>query len=241
VAEVSLFAYSHGSSPVHRIDPRVKIVCLLALAAGSSAAGGLGVGLLTAYVALLWLLAGLSPARLGPAIGPLLLLVSLVVLARTATDAGSPLRGFLLGLLFGWRLLLMAVVATLFLSTTKTTALKAAVASLLAKLPGVPAGRIALMFGLTLGSLPELMRQLEETKKARLARLVELRRSPVSRILSLVVPLGRRLLTRADETALAMEARCYVDERPPRAEPPTPRDWAALFAGVLLPSIAAFL
>jgi energy-coupling factor transporter transmembrane protein EcfT len=228
---------------LHRLDPRVKVVAVPALAVASSLASGMGIVVLTAYVACLCGLGRLSPARVAAALRPLAILVLLVIVVRTAAAAGQyfSIHDILEGLRFGWRILSMAAAATLFLSTTKLTGIKAAVAGLLGKLPGVPAGRIALMVGLTLGSLPELADRLAETRSARLARLIDLRRDPFSRIQSLVVPLGRRLLGRADETVFAMEARCYIDETTPPSTRPVRRDWAALAVALLVPAVAIFL
>jgi energy-coupling factor transporter transmembrane protein EcfT len=245
VAELILFHYVYGASPVHKLDPRVKVGAIMAAAISCSLVDGLGIAVLTAYVLALYVVARVSPLRIVSAMRPLLILVMVVVLARALTTPEPPAAGALLsprglveGLRFGWRILLMAAVAALFLATTKLTSIKAAIAALLNWLPGVPAERIALMTGMTMGLLPQLLDAVEETRRARVARLIELRPDPLVRIQSLVLPVGRRLLARADETVLAMEARCYHEETKIPLSRLSLRDWFALAAGFFLPVIA---
>jgi energy-coupling factor transporter transmembrane protein EcfT len=69
-----------------------------------------------------------------------------------------------------------------------------------------------MMVGLTARFFGLIMSSVREISLAQRARLVQMRRNPLYRMVALVLPLLRRSFEQADEIAMAMEARCY-DEK----------------------------
>jgi energy-coupling factor transport system permease protein len=134
----------------------------------------------------------------------------------------------------------MVMSGGVYLATTTLSAVKTAVARILAPIPGVRAGRIATMVGLTLAAIPRLMDLTQEIQAARRARRID-EHPPHRRVHSLVLPLARKVFRRADETAFAMEARLYTDD--PRMETKRLRaeDWRALVAALVVASAAVML
>jgi len=73
-----------------------------------------------------------------------------------------------------------------------------------------------------------------EIAEAQQARAVGLRKNPVYRIRVQLVPLLQNIFRRADEVILAMEARCYSENRTDPEFSAKRRDWVVLLGSVLL-------
>jgi biotin transport system permease protein len=69
------------------------------------------------------------------------------------------------------------------------------------------------MIGLIMRFVPVILDQAKETSKAQRVRGVENRKNPVYRLIKLAIPLIRRTFESADKLAVAMEARCYSENR----------------------------
>jgi energy-coupling factor transporter transmembrane protein EcfT len=73
-----------------------------------------------------------------------------------------------------------------------------------------------------------ILDQAGETAEAQKARAVENRKNPLYRLTKFVFPLMRRTFQRADEMAMAMEARAFTENRTDPAMAAGRRDWIAL-------------
>ena len=233
------------------MDVRVKIAVLALVGMAGAAAGPSGLALLSALV-----LAGVADVRLPlgrliKAIWALLVMLVAVAMLRALYGPGDVLlqlgplgfsrQGTAAGLLFVWRILLVVLAGALLTATTRTWAVRAAVAWALTPLPGVPARRVATMMGLLVRFIPDILQQAAETRDAQKARGIEACRNPVRRLAVFTTGLMRRTLLRADRLTLAMTARAYSDARvdPPLAA--TGRDGLALAALAALCLAAACL
>jgi energy-coupling factor transporter transmembrane protein EcfT len=98
--------------------------------------------------------------------------------------------------------------------------------------PWIPAKRISTMMGLIVHFIPIIIEQAKKTTEAQRARGVENRKNPVYRLKRFGIPLMRRIFERADKLVLAMEARCYSENRTDSLLSSGVRDWIAL-AGVV--------
>ena len=85
------------------------------------------------------------------------------------------------------------------------------------------------MLSLLVRFVPMILDQARETMDAQRARCIECRKNPVFRLTALAVALLRRIFEDADRLIVAMEARCYNEERTGPAYRATRLDWAALF------------
>jgi energy-coupling factor transport system permease protein len=78
---------------------------------------------------------------------------------------------------------------------------------------GVPAHELAMMMTIALRFIPTLVEETEKIMKAQMARGAELDTGGVFKraraLIPILVPLFVSAFRRADELALAMEARCY--------------------------------
>lgn len=248
MAELNAVAFRPGSGPLHRLDPRFKIAILAVT--GTAAGGASPAGLVPLSVLML---AGLGAARLPPRrlladLRPLLFMLAAVVLLRAFTIPGPPLwsplpasqTGLLQGLIFAWRVLLVVLAGILLAATTRTWALRAAVAWLLAPLPGAAGRRAATMIGLVVRFIPEVIHQAALVREAQQARGIAACRNPLRRLYLWIAVLMRRTLLRADHLALAMISRGYNENRTDQPLAASPAD-AALLALSAAVSLAAVL
>ena len=85
------------------------------------------------------------------------------------------------------------------------------------------------MISLLVRFIPMILSQARETADAQRARCIECRKNPVVRLVKLTVALLRRIFEDADRLVVAMEARCYTEDRTGPSFSATRLDWAVLF------------
>jgi energy-coupling factor transport system permease protein len=218
--------YYPSGSTLHGLDPRAKIVAVTALAIalftrdsflalavyGAAALAGL----LLSRVPLAWFWRGLRP---------LLWLLAVTFVAQLLFVQGpaivslGPLRltwhGLETAAFLSLRLVVLVVLGSLLTLTTTPIALTDGLAWLARPLRRVrvPTEELALMMTIALRFIPTLLVEVETIMRAQRARGADIGRGgPVRRaraLVPLLVPLFVVSFRRADELALAMEARCY--------------------------------
>ena len=234
LGRVTVGQYLPTDSPVHRLDPRAKLVLAVAwIAAVIANASLLGLSVLLAAVILgLWLariplrfaLSGLRPMF------PFLLLLALLqVVAIPQYSRNAAIiwqsrflaisdRSILAGALLIARFAVLVLGLSLFSFSTTTTELTHGIEHLLRPLQRVrlPAHEFALVVNIAIRFLPILAEEAERLMKAQASRGADFgqgRRNFVQRarlLLPLLVPLFLIALQRAEELTEAMEARCYL-------------------------------
>jgi energy-coupling factor transport system permease protein len=119
------------------------------------------------------------------------------------------------GALISVRLMLLIILSTLLTFTTSPLKLTDALESLLSpfKRLGLPAHELAMMMTIALRFIPTLISETDKIMKAQQSRGADfVTGSIMSRLKNMVpilVPLFLSAFRRADDLALAMEARCY--------------------------------
>lgn len=243
-------AFVPGSTPAHRVDPRVKVICLLVSSVVSFAArtplgltvvaGGLVVALASGRT---------SPIRVLLALRPALVVLGLSLLANTVVLVGQPgisTAGFVRGAQAVARVVLVVGFALVFSSTTLPPAIADALSWVLRPLGrlGLPVGGVSTMASIALRFIPITAEEVERIRCAQRARGARLDEGGLLRRLGawgqVLVPLVVSLFRRADELGRAMEDRCYTGEQTSLAPPLTPGD-AALLAAVALWAVAAVI
>lgn len=232
---VTLGQYLPTGSPLHRADPRVKLVAgmllVAAVTATSSLAGlTLALALVIAGFAVARIPIGYALSGIKPMIPFLILLALLQMLVIPQNDQNTTI-------LWKWSFITLTVrdfiaAATLFLKfgalvwgisllsfTTTTTELTHGTEHLLRPLQriGLPAHEFALMLNIALRFVPLLAQESERLMKAQASRGADFgggRRlnfiQRMRKLLPLLVPLILSTLQRAEDLILAMEARCYT-------------------------------
>lgn len=215
-----------GDSLLHRLDPRTKVVGVVAVAMAVLAAANWQGFVLAAGLTLVAMVLSRLPGRifLG-GLRSLWVLLAVTFLIQALFTPGEvllslgPLKvsreGLTAGSLIFLRLGLLILVASLLTLTTSPISLTAGLESILSPLKrlGVPAHELAMMMTIALRFVPTLLQEAETLIKAQRSRGAGFAARGITgmagSLLPLFVPLFAGALRRADELAIAMEARCY--------------------------------
>jgi len=218
--------YYPGDSVIHRLDPRAKFVAVTALAIALFVRDSFAALAVFAVAgAAAYALSGVPAAWFWRAFRPLLWLVGLTFLAQVLFAPGAAFLSFWIfhvsweGLEFAaflsLRLVVLVLIGSVLTLTTPPLALTDGLAWLgrpLRKLH-VPTDELALMVTIALRFIPTLLMELDQIMRAQRARGADFASGgPIRRARALVpvlTPLFVLSFRRADELALAMEARCY--------------------------------
>jgi energy-coupling factor transport system permease protein len=241
--------YVPVESPIHRLDPRTKILATLVLAVVVFLAHGIGG--LAAYAALLAALILASRIPVGyvlHGLRPVFVLLALTFALQIIFEPPGghvifhrgPIaitrEGITLAVYYSLRFALLIVATSLMTFTTSPVELTDGLERLLRPFRriGVPAHELALMMTIALRFIPTLIEETDKIMKAQMARGAEFTQGSLVRraraLVPLLVPLFVGSFRRAEALALAMEARCYRggDQRTRMTELVLrPRDYAA--------------
>jgi len=223
--------YRPLDSFLHRLDARAKLIPVLLVMVLSLLTQSL-----LFYVALLvllgsgLLLSGVGYLAILRNLRPLLMLVGITFLYHIifTEGGGSPLFS-LFGLsvteetmsrasFFSLRLLLFVAIAFLVTLTSSPSELAESLTKLLRPLEKikVPVGELGLIMFIAIRFIPVLYHEYETIKNAQMIRGVDFSGHLLSRVrkaVAIFVPVLVGAIGRADELALAMEARGYVGHR----------------------------
>jgi energy-coupling factor transport system permease protein len=226
LTEITLGQYYPGESPVHHLDPRTKILAVLFyMVMVFLAQSPLSYGLLVLFLVVAAAVAKLPPGLLIKSIKPLWIIIALTMGIHFFTDPGEVLwqwkfltltkEGVIMGVKMSLRLVLLLLVSSLMTFTTSPIVLTDGIESLLRpfKKIGVPAHELAMMMTIALRFIPTLLEETDRIMKAQMSRGADFSSGNIMKraknLLPILIPLFISSFRRADELALAMEARCY--------------------------------
>ncbi len=223
MADLTLFSFQSGTTILHDLDVRVKtvLVCMVSMALFTAGFSACLACFLVVYP--LMCAIGMTMDRLMARLKGFILLLTLMAATRAVTVPGEPIlsvsgieitrQGLAQGTLVGVRFFLVMVIGMLFAATTRPAALKSAAQWFLAPVPFVPEKRVAIMISLCLRFFPLILSRAGQTADAVNARCGSFRKNPVRRIRFLTLPLLKKTVMSADHLCLAMDARCYTEQR----------------------------
>jgi energy-coupling factor transport system permease protein len=222
--DMTLGRYYSTTSPVHALDPRVKLLGLLVILASTLVTTDLWAYAFLTAVVFAVAAAGRLPASYIPRnVWSLKWLLVVVLVMHAVLADGTPVapwapwlarEGVATGLVFAWRVGLMVASATLLTATTTPVDLGDGLETALTPLSrvGLPVHELVMIAVIALRFVPTLLDEARRIMKAQMGRGVEFTGGLVARARSTVpilVPLFAGAFKRADDLALAMEARCY--------------------------------
>lgn len=219
-----------AKSPVHRLDPRVKMgATLLLMAVPFAAPGLLSSVLLAAFVVSIAILSAAPLSALLRTLRTVFWLGFFMFFFYLFTTPGRPLlafhgiaitwEGVLMGATQIYRLSLLVILSSLLTFTTSPTQLTQGLEALLRPLTriGLPVRELSMVLTIALRFVPTLFDQVDRITKAQQARGAEFRSgNPWRRVRSWIptfVPVFVASFRRADELATAMEARGFRGAR----------------------------
>lgn len=228
IKDVSIGRYYRGDSILHRLDPRIKVILFTVyMVAVFMLTKPVGMLLSFIVVTALALLSKIPLREIIKSIRPIVFLMIFIFVINVLTiREGQTIAkfwiieitdgGILRAVLMTLRLFLL-IVSTSILLTLTTTPLKMADAleSLFGPLKKirVPVHEMAMMMSIALRFIPTLVEETDKIMKAQASRGAEYDTGNVlvraRGYVSILVPLFVSSFKRAEDLAVAMDARCY--------------------------------
>ena len=226
IRDITLGQYYPGSSWIHKLDPRVKIMATILYIVAlfvvddfigfAIAAAGLASVIIISKVPLSYILRGLKPV---------FLIISFTLIINMFMIKGEVLVSFWIfeitreglrtAIFMAIRLILLIIGSSLLTLTTKPISLTDGIEALLSpfKKIGLPAHDLAMMMTIALRFIPTLMEETDKIMKAQQARGADFESgnlmSRAKALIPILVPLFISAFRIAHDLAMAMEARCY--------------------------------
>lgn len=265
IRDITIGQYYPVDSPLHKLDPRVKLFAtVIYIIALFSFKGILGFALITGFlyaviklskVPFRFMVKGLK------AIIVLLLITSVFNLLATPGDVvfwkwGSLQitdTGIINSVLMTVRLVYLILGTSLMTLTTTPNQLTSGLETALEPLNkfNVPVHSIAMMMSIALRFIPILIEETDKIMKAQMARGADFENGNLiqkaKNMVPLLVPLFVSAFRRAEDLAMAMEARCYsggdgrTKMKPLKYEKNDYRAYGIVIAFLILVIVAAVL
>lgn len=224
--DITIGQYFPGKSPLHRMDPRMKIVLTIVFIVLLFVADNwMGFG-----VAILYMAAAIAASRIPvklilkgvKPILPLVIFTSVLnmffVDGRAIVQFGFfklTYEGILLAIKMTIRIVCLIMGTSLLTYTTSPIALTDAIERLLKPLNKIhfPVHEMAMMMTIALRFIPTLIEETDKIMSAQKARGADLESGNLLQrakaLVPILIPLFISAFRRAEELALAMECRCY--------------------------------
>ena len=225
--DLTLGQYFPVDSPVHRLDPRTKLILLIMYIAAVFIAKDLWVfGFIIAFMLFMTAMSRVPLSYVLKAVKPMKFLLPLMFflnlfMVRTGTVLFEwqfitiTTGGIRQALFIVLRLIALVSGASLLTLTTTPVSLTEGLEKLFSPLKIVkfPAHELAMMMTIALRFIPTLLEEADKIMKAQLARGADLESGNILKrakaMLPILIPLFVNSFRRAEELALAMESRCY--------------------------------
>lgn len=226
MVNITIGQFIPGNSMLHRLDPRIKIIIVMAFVLAlffinhvkgyALLVGCTFVAVSLSKIPLITVLRGLKPLWW---IVLFTLCIHFFFTPGTVVWQWKSLaltrEGITQGVLMSVRLIVLILVSSLLTLTTSPINLTDGIERLLSVLRplGVPAHEIAMMMTIALRFIPTLAEEADKIIKAQTARGADFSSGSIivraTNLSAIMVPLFISAFRRADELALAMESRCY--------------------------------
>lgn len=227
IRDITIGQYYPSGSKLHALDPRVKIVCTLLYLISLFLFDNIW-GYVAATVFLIFIIrTSKVPFKfIVRGLRPIIMLLMITVLFNLfLTRTGKILvtfwifqvtdQGLKTAVLMAVRLIYLILGSSLMTFTTTPNALTDGIESLLRPLQKVklPVHEIAMMMSIALRFIPILLEETDKIMKAQIARGADLESGNIIQkakaMIPILVPLFVSAFRRANDLAMAMEARCY--------------------------------
>lgn len=224
--DITIGQYVPRDSVIHALDPRTKIILTtLYIVILFAVNTPIGYGLIAFLSLVVILLSRLPLKYVLRGLKPLLWIIAFTFILNLFMNHGKviatlgPLKitqeGLRLAVFMSLRVIFLVLTTSLLTLTTSPITLTDGIERLLNPFRkiGVPAHELAMMMTIALRFIPTLLEETEKIMKAQMARGADFESGNIiQRAKSLVpvlVPLFISAFRRADDLAMAMEARCY--------------------------------
>ncbi len=226
IRDITIGQYYPADSILHRLDPRVKFVStmvyIVSLFVFSS---WFGYGVAGLFLVAMIALSKVPFKFMVKGLKPVMMLLLITMFFNLIFTPGETLwsfwvikitrEGVHLALRMGIRLVFLIIGASLMTLTTTPNQLTDGLERLMGPLNKihVPVHEIAMMMSIALRFIPILLEETDKIMKAQMARGADFESGnliqKVKNMVPLLVPLFVSAFRRANDLAMAMEARCY--------------------------------
>ena len=224
--DITLGQYFPGDSPIHRLDPRAKLIAMICYIVALF----LGQWFVTYAVLFLALAAAVKVSTVKPkallrGLKPVVFILVFTAVLNIFYTPGEALASFWIftitreGIVHAFfmvvRIIMLITCTFLLTYTTSPLALTDGLESLLGPLKKlrVPVHELAMMMSIALRFIPTLIEETDKIMSAQRARGADFDSGNLIQrakaLIPLLVPLFISAFRRADELATAMECRCY--------------------------------
>ncbi len=226
IRDITLGQYYDTESPIHKMDPRTKILFTVFYMVTLFLVDGI-----YAYTAILLLTALIISLSNIPlkfmlkGLKPILLLVIITALLNLFMTPGEEMlrygflkitkEGIFMASKMAVRIILLIIGSSVLTLTTTPTVMTGGLELLLAPLKkiGIPISVFVMMISIALRFIPTLIDETDKIIKAQTSRGADFEnKNPLKRIKAMIpilIPLFVSAFRRADDLAVAMECRCY--------------------------------
>ena len=227
IRDITIGQYYPSNSKIHQLDPRVKIVCtLLYLISLFIFKSILGYLLATIFLIAIIKVSKVPFKFIVKGLKPILVLLMITVLFNLFLTPGGEVllkagflkvteKGLTSAVYMALRLIYLIMGSSLMTLTTTPNSLTDGMESLMRPLNkiNVPVHEIAMMMSIALRFIPILLEETDKIMKAQIARGADLESGNLIQkakaMIPILVPLFVSAFRRANDLAMAMEARCY--------------------------------
>lgn len=224
--DITIGQYIPGDSPVHRADPRVKILLTIAyMVVIFFIDTYLSFFMYLLFTLLIIALSNLPLRYTIKGLKPILFIVIFTAVVNIFTTGGKPIyewsfititsEGIDAAFKLSLRLILLVMGASLLTLTTTPISLTDGIEKLMEpfKKVKVPVHEIAMMMSIALRFIPTLLDETDKIIKAQTSRGADFDTGSIVQkaksFIPVLIPLFISAFRRAEELATAMEARCY--------------------------------
>lgn len=224
--DITIGQYFPGNSPLHRLDPRMKIILTIAyivmlfLADGFS---GIGVGVV--FLVVCYALSRIPASLILKSLKPVIPIILFTAILNMFFVEGDPVfhwafititrQGLATAGLMSVRIVCLIAGTSLLTYTTSPIVLTDGIERLLSPLKKLhlPVHELAMMMTIALRFIPTLIEETDKIMSAQKARGADLESGGLVQraraLVPILIPLFISAFRRADDLALAMECRCY--------------------------------
>ena len=225
--DITLGQFFPGDTPIHKLDPRTKLLCvILYIVALFNAKGPLTYGIMIAVLAVCILVSRVEWRALTRGLKPVYFIVAFTAVMNMFFTSGTPVadvwllrhityEGIRSAIAMVLRIIMLIMGTFLLTYTTSPISLTDALEHLLSPLKKLkmPIHELAMMMSIALRFIPTLIEETDKIMSAQKARGADFESGNIFQrakaLVPILVPLFISAFRRADELATAMECRCY--------------------------------
>lgn len=227
IRDITLGQYYPAKSVLHRLDPRVKLTAtMIFILSLFVAKGAVGYGIATIFLALVIRLSKVPFRFMTKGLKAVLMLLMVTVVFNLFLIDGDVVlwrfaflritdQGLKTAIFMAVRLIYLIMGSSVMTLTTTPNDLTDGLEKLLGPLKAlhVPVHEISMMMSIALRFIPILLEETDKIMKAQIARGADFETGNLIQkakaMVPLLVPLFISAFRRANDLAMAMEARCY--------------------------------